>query len=212
MQKKSTTAGRVNKVRSTFTRRKMTAYGGFALLAAFFQRIGFAEMIESAVPIKECSPNGMGIYAKMIAYVGMVYAGAERFSHLVYLGNKEVLAQVFGVSRLPGAATTLTRMFNKLRNIRVADVLSRNVWTYLSQFIPWNTIREDWLTFDSSVIPRYGEQEGALMGYNPVKHGRPSHNPLLAFLNRSNYVIHVWNRCRQRRLLEHYSCLLCRFL
>ncbi|MCX5814375.1 MAG: IS1380 family transposase [Proteobacteria bacterium] len=194
MQKNSTTISQTNKARITFTKKKMTAYGGFALIAAFFERIGFAEMIEKAMPITECSPNGMGIYGKAIAFVAMVYAGADRFSHLVYLGNKEVLAKIFGVKRLPDAATTLTRMFNKLKTIKTADALSRNVWAYLTQLIPWETIREDWLTFDSSVLTRYGEQEGAKKGYNPAKHGRPSHNPLLAFLNRSKYVIHLWNR------------------
>lgn len=194
MQKNSTTMPQVNKVRIVFTKRKMTAYGGFALIASFFERIGFAEMIKKAMPIEECSPNGMGIYGKTIAFIAMVYAGAERFSHLIYLGNKEVLARMFGVKRLPDAATTLTRMFNKLKSIKTADILSRNVWAYLSQLIPWDTIQEDWLTFDSSVLPRYGEQEGAKRGYNPAKHGRPSHSPLLAFLNRSKYVIHLWNR------------------
>jgi hypothetical protein len=194
MQRNSTTAPQVNKVRIAFTKRKMTAYGGFALIAAFFERIGFAQMIEKAMPITECSPNGMGIYGKSIAFIAMIFAGAERFSHLVYLGDKEVLAKVFGVRRLPDAATTLTRMFNKLQTVKAADILSRNVWEYLSGIIPWKAIVEDWLTFDSSVLPRYGEQEGAKRGYNPAKHGRPSHSPLLAFLNRSKYVIHLWNR------------------
>lgn len=194
MQKNSTTTPRVNKVKIAFTKRKMTAYGGFALVASFFERIGFAGMIEKAMPIKECSPNGMGIYGKTIAFVAMVYAGAERFSHLMYLGNKDVLAKMFGVRRLPDAATTLTRMFGKLKTVKAAEILSRNVWAYLSRLIPWNTIGEDWLTFDSSVLPRYGEQEGARKGYNPTRHGRPSHNPLLAFLNKSKYVIHLWNR------------------
>jgi hypothetical protein len=202
MQKNSTTTPQVNKVRIAYTKRKMTAYGGFALIAAFFERIGFAQMIEKAMPISERSPNGMGIYGKTIAFVAMVYAGAERFSHLIYLGNKEVLAKVFGVKRLPAAATTLTRMFNRFKRSKSADVLSQNVWAYLSQLIPWNTIREDWLTFDSSVLPRHGEQEGAQKGYNPAKHGRPSRSPLLAFLNRSKYVIHLWNLIRQRCLLE----------
>jgi hypothetical protein len=194
MQRNSTTTPRVNKVRIAFTNRRMTAYGGFALTASFFERIGFAEMIEEAMPIKESSPNSMGIYGKTIAFVAMVYAGAERFSHLAYLGNKDVLAKMFGVKRLPAATTTLTRMFGKLKTIKAADLLSHNVWVYLSRLIPWNTIREDWLTFDSSVLPRYGEQEGARKGYNPTRHGRPSHNPLLAFLNKSKYVIHLWNR------------------
>jgi hypothetical protein len=194
MRRNSTTTLQVNKVKIAFTKRKITAYGGFALIAAFFERIGFAEMIEKAIPITECSPNGMGIYGKTIAFIAMIFAGAERFSHIIYLGNKEVLAKMFGVTRLPDAATTLTRMFNKLTTIKAADALSRNVWTYLSRLIPWDAVREDWLTFDSSVLPRYGEQEGAKRGYNPAKHGRPSHSPLLAFLNRNKYVIHFWNR------------------
>jgi hypothetical protein len=160
MQKNSTTTPQVNKVRIVFTKRKMTAYGGFALIAAFFERIGFAQMIEKAVPITESSPHSMGIYGKVAAYVAMVFAGADRFSHLVYLGNKEVLAKMFGVKRLPDAATTLTRMFNKLKNIKATDVLSHKVWAYLSKLIPGDRIQEDWLTFDSSVLPRYGEQEG----------------------------------------------------
>lgn len=194
MQKSFITTAEVNKVKIAFTKRKMTSYGGFALLASFFERIGFAQMIEKAMPIEECSPHGMGIYAKSIAFVAMVFAGAERFSHLVYLGNKDVLAKMFGVKRLPDAATTLTRMFNKLKTIKTAETLSSNVWAYLSRLIPWSSITEDWLTFDSTVLLRYGEQEGAKKGYNPLKHGRPSHSPLIAFLNKSKYVIHLWNR------------------
>src|SRR5206468_9136409 len=38
------------------------------------------------------------------------------------------------------------------------------------------------LDLDSTVLCRYGEQEGSLKGYNPKKPGRPSHHPLVAFL------------------------------
>ncbi len=194
MQKNSITPTPVNKVKIVLTKKKMTAYGGFALIAAFFRQIGFAEMIEKALPVTESSPNGMGIYGKVIAYAAMVYAGAERFSHLEYLGNKDVLATLFGVARLPAAATTLTRLFKKVKSLAFAETLSLNVWAYLSQLIPWSTIGEDWLTFDSTVLVRFGAQEGAKKGYNPTKHGRPSHSPLFAFLNRSRYVIHLWMR------------------
>jgi len=194
MQENSTIAPRVNKVKIVLTKRKMTAYGGFALIAAFFRQIGFAEMIEQALPITESSPNSMGIYGKIVAYAAMVYAGAERFSHLIYLGNKDILATLFGAARLPAAATTLTRLFTKIKSLTYAETLSQNVWAYLSGLIPWDTIREDWLTFDSTVLVRYGTQEGAKKGYNPTKHGRPSMSPLIAFLNRSRYVIHLWMR------------------
>lgn len=45
--------------------------------------------------------------------------------------------------------------------------------------VPWKDIKEDWLTFDSTVIERYGKQEGVKRGYNPKKKGRGSHSPLM---------------------------------
>ncbi len=46
MQRNSTTTVQVNKVRITFTKRKMTAYGGLALIAAFLEQVRSEAMIE----------------------------------------------------------------------------------------------------------------------------------------------------------------------
>ena len=50
------------------------------------------------------------------------------------------------------------------------------------------------LDVDSSVITRYGEQEGSKKGYNPKKPGRNSHHPLFAFVNDIRMVANCWNR------------------
>src|SRR5881275_2320228 len=50
------------------------------------------------------------------------------------------------------------------------------------------------LDLDSTVFERYGRQEGSLKGYNPRKHGRPSHHPLLAILAEAKLVLHGWLR------------------
>lgn len=186
MQTNSTTNIRINNIKIDFTRKKMTAYGGFSLLANFFKQIKLKEAIETIMPIQEYSPNSTGIYSKMVMYFSMIYAGAERFAHVGYLGNKEILASIFGVKRMADAATTLTRFFNKIKNLKYADTLSYGLWSYLAQLIQWEHIVEDWLTFDSTVIVRYGKQEGAKKGYNPKKQGRPSHQPLIAFLNKKD--------------------------
>jgi hypothetical protein len=60
--------------------------------------------------------------------------------------------------------------------------------------IPFGQIGEDVLSFDSTVITRYGEQQGASKWYNPRKRGRKSHHPIFAFLNKSSYVVNLWNR------------------
>lgn len=194
MQSKCTTNIEINKVRIGFTKKKMTAYGGFSLLALFFKRINLRGILQEAIPIRESSPNGMGIYSKVLSYILLIYAGGSRFSHLLYLGWQEVLTDLFAVGRLPLASTTLTRLFKKIRKLKEVEEMSEGLWGHLKGLIPWTEIKEDWLTFDSTVLERYGKQEGVKRGYNPKKKGRGSHSPLLAFLNRSKYVIHLWNR------------------
>lgn len=194
MQSKCTTNVEINKVRVEFTDKKMTAYGGFTLLAAFFEKINLRGMLQEVIPIRESSPNGMGIYSKVLAYILLIYAGGSRFSHLLYLGWQEVFTDLFAVRKLPSASTTLSRLFRKIRKLKEVEEMSEGLWKYLKRLIPWEEIKEDWLTFDSTVLERYGKQEGVKRGYNPKKKGRGSHSPLLAFLNRSKYVVHLWNR------------------
>ncbi len=47
---------------------------------------------------------------------------------------------------------------------------------------------------DSSVLTRYGEQEGARRGYNVKKPGRNSHHPLMAFVADCRMVANLWLR------------------
>lgn len=48
------------------------------------------------------------------------------------------------------------------------------------------------LDVDSTVITRLGAQEGAARGYNPQRHGRASHHPLLAFVAEARIVANFW--------------------
>jgi Transposase DDE domain group 1 len=194
MQSKCNTNIEINKVRIEFTDKRMTPYGGYSFLASFFKKIGLRGVLQEVIPIQERSPNGMGVYNKVLAYILLVYAGGSRFSHLLYLGWQEILADLFAVKRLPSASTTLSRLFKKIRKLKEVEEMSEGLWGYVKGLIPWEEIKEDWLTFDSTVLERYGKQEGAKRGYNPKKKGRMSHSPILAFLNRSKYVVHLWNR------------------
>ncbi len=50
------------------------------------------------------------------------------------------------------------------------------------------------LDLDSSVLTRYGDQEGARVGYNAKKPGRKSHHPLMAFVADCRMVANLWLR------------------
>ena len=50
------------------------------------------------------------------------------------------------------------------------------------------------LDLDSTVMTRYGSQQGAAKGYNPAKRGRKSHHPLMAFVDELSMVANCWLR------------------
>jgi len=183
-----------NKLKLSFTYKPVTAFGGFVLLSEFLEKIKFKQAITAAFPVVEISNNRIPIFEKILALVLIIFAGGERFAHLMYLGNQEAIKKIFNIKRLPLASTTLTRLFRKIIGWQRAIKLSNNLWNYISQLIPYQKIKEDWLDFDSSVVCRYGKQEGATKGYNSKKKGRPCQNPIMAFMNKSKFIINIWNR------------------
>jgi len=194
MTEKSKKNHRINGFRIGYTEKKITSYGGFSMLAMFFEKIKLKAGLSELMPIEEVSPNAMKAEDKLLGYITLIITGASRFSHMLYIGNPSVIKTMFGLKRLPLAGTTLTRYFNKIKDIGKIDHISEWIWGYLKTVIDWARIESDWLSFDSTIVTRYGDQEGAKKGYNPNKKGRPSHHPLLAFLNRSRVVLNLWNR------------------
>jgi hypothetical protein len=183
-------------VKLNFTRKLMTPYSGFALIAKLFEKLELKEHIEPMFPVVETSPNGTGIYAKVLRFGLTVLAGGKRFSHGLFLaGSEPVQAALFGVKRLPRSSSALTRSFRGISSWQKSAALAEGLWQYQFDWvIPWKKVEQDYLSFDTTVVVRYGQQEGARRGPNPKKKGRPSHHPLLAFLNRSGYLVNLWNR------------------
>ena len=99
-------------VKLNFTKKLMTPYGGFALVAELFEKLELKEHLEEIFPVVETSPNGTGIYAKVLRFGLTVLAGGKRFSHGLFLaGSEPVQAALFGVKRLPRSSSALTRFF-----------------------------------------------------------------------------------------------------
>ena len=91
-----------SKLRINFTDKLMTAYGGFSILARLFDRIELEKAVEEMVPFTEVSPNSTGVYAKILKLGLTTMAGAERFTHSVFLGDSnEIYEQTFGFKKFP---------------------------------------------------------------------------------------------------------------
>jgi hypothetical protein len=186
---------RVNQVRIQFTNKPITAWGGLAtIVAKLLEVVEFRSWVESTLPIEEKSNNAQGIYEKVLATFLTVLSGGERFSHLSWWSHGiAAIKKSFAVDWLPRASSTLTRFWGKIYTQSLSEKLAVAARQLAITIIGWQGIGEDTLNLDSSVLIRYGSQQGAKRGYNPKKRGRPSHHPLLAFIG-SGYVVNVCNR------------------
>ena len=185
----------VNQVKIHFTNKPITAWGGLAtIVAKLLEVLEFRSWVEATFPVKEKSNNAKGVYEKVLATFLTVLSGGERFSHLSWWGHgSEAIKKACAVDWLPKASSTLTRFWGKMCTHSLAEKVGQAARHLAITIIGWQGIIEDTVNLDSSVLIRYGNQQGAKKGYNPKKRGRPSHHPLLAFIG-AGYVINVWNR------------------
>ena len=72
---------KVNQVQIDFTPKSITAWGGIAtLIAKFFEVICFRDWVCHMIPFEESSPNGKGLYEKVLGHILTVLCGGNRFS------------------------------------------------------------------------------------------------------------------------------------
>jgi hypothetical protein len=174
------------------TRKPITAWGGMAVFAAFCETVGLRGVLDRVLSgLGRTSPNALPASDHMLAFMVGVLTGASRFLHLERLRADAPLREMFGIRRFC-APSTYTRFFQGFtRQMREDVFFALGRWA-LGLMPP----RCDGYTLDldSTVLERFGEQEGVLPGYNPRRHGRPTHHPLLAGLAEAKWILHGWLR------------------
>lgn len=188
-------------VKIEFSPKLITSWGGTAaLFSRFFEKIGLQELVEKIYPVQEYSNNSTGVFSKLVSLFISVLNGGTKFSHINYMENGiKIFERCFGVKRLVKSSTGITRYWNKYNRRSLNEILLQNISQYFMRpLLKYAGIEQDTLRFDSTVITRYGKQEGAKKGYNPTKRGRPSNHPQLAFLG-SGYTVNFWNRSGNTR-------------
>lgn len=186
---------RVGQVLVEFTNKPVSAWSGMAaLIGKLLEQIEFRSWVDSALPVEEVSNHGYGAYTKILAHLLTVFSGGERFEHMTWWRHGvKVFEKAFGVECFAKSSTSLTRFWNKFDSQGKSERWAERVRDFTRQLLGWAGARSGNLNLDSTVLTRYGKQQGARKGYNPKKKGRPSHHPLLAFVD-SGYVVNLWNR------------------
>jgi hypothetical protein len=115
-----------------------------------------------------------------------VLAGHTRYSHITALRCDGVNPQLLGMKKII-SEDSMRRAFLKLEEESGIVWLQRHLGKcYLPLLhVPWI------LDVDTTVKVLYGKQEGAVLGYNPKKPGRPSHTYHSYFIANLRLVLDV---------------------
>lgn len=172
-----------------FTDKEITPWGGLSLLKRMLDHLGFdVALADSKLP-QPLSNRGYRPEQLLVQFMLGVWCGANRFEHGEVTRHDSVLQRLFGFVRMANfkAVIRLFRKFDQPTNDRVFDQLYG--WLF-------GQLQLDGLTLDldSTVMTRYGVQEGAKRGYNATKRGRTSHHPLMAFVADTRMVANLWLR------------------
>jgi hypothetical protein len=174
----------------SYTSKEITPWGGMVFLSQMLQKTGFRDLVDNNPDLPVAGSNrGYKTSTIVEGFITSIWCGANRFLHTEVTRHDAALGKIFRWQRTPGQ-DTYKRFFNKF-----SQSTNHSVSDYFYTWI-FNNLKFDNFTLDidSSVMTRYGQQEGAKKGYNPQKRGRNSHHPLIAFIDDVKLVANMWLR------------------
>ena len=175
---------RQGETRISFTGRNVTAHGGLALVGRAMEGLDLGGVLNRALiglDVGVSHPTG-----RMIEQLSVLrFRGGETLEDTAWLDSKAVKG-LFSWGSVPDP-TTFSRRLKKFeaRHHSSLRAISSKI---ARRSIPRG--KQTLIAVDSTVVPVYGEKiQGAEIGYNPTKPGRPSYHPLLAVHVDSRSVI-----------------------
>lgn len=145
----------------------------FGQLPFFVDYLKVADLYQPWVkesPLNYTSPNAPSKNDVLGTILLSVLAGHTRYAHIAAIRFDSVNPGLLGMEKVV-SEDSVRRAFRRADEPACRDWLQshlRRCWETLL-YEPWI------LDVDGTVKPLYGKQEGAVLGYNPHKPGRPSH-------------------------------------
>jgi hypothetical protein len=159
------------------------------VMIELFRKLGLLEAVRERLPFEYRSNNTIPPEHTLLAFWLGVFAGARRFSHLQMLRCDRALQELCGIRAFP-CDDTVRNFFNRFDQAQSARFFPA-LWRWLFALQPPRTCLLD---LDSTVLQRFGDQEGAVVGYNPTRRNGRTHRPLLAFVSEPVLILHGWLR------------------
>lgn len=173
-----------------YTDKPLSGWGGLLPFWRFWNGT-VDERVVAALPETRRSNNQVRPGDVVRSLVATVLIGGRRFAHVDRIRADETIRQITGARRL-GGADSVRRYFSNFtqsQNEQLYAACRRVSWELLG-----SAELDDVLDLDSTILDRYGEQEGVAKGYHPERRVAYSHHPLLGMLAKSKMIVHCWLR------------------
>ncbi len=148
----------------------LTPLGQLVYFAEFLKVSGRFEAAVGDCPLRYTSPNAPTVRDVVGTWVLAALAGHKRYAHVTALRSDQVLPDLLGMRRIV-SEDSLRRALTAIPEQTGLDWLQRHLDATVRPLLSEPYI----VDIDTTVKPLYGHQEGAVVGYNPKKPGRPSH-------------------------------------
>jgi len=148
----------------------VTPFGQLPFFIDYLKQAGLFDAWVSDCPLSLTSPNAPRKRDMLGSVLLSVLAGHRRYAHITALRCDPVNPALLGMHKVVSEDAVR-------RGMKKIDEAAGLAWlrTHLD-YCTTPLLREPWvLDMDSTIKPLYGHQEGAEVGYNPHKSGRPSH-------------------------------------
>ena len=148
----------------------VTPLGQLPFFIEFLKVSGLFEAWVADCPLTYHSHNASDKRAVLATFLLSILAGHRRYAHITGIRHDGIQPELLGVTQLVSedAARRALKRLEETAGVAWLDRhLAKTTRALLST--PWI------LDLDTTVKCLYGKQEGAVVGYNPHKPGRPSH-------------------------------------
>jgi len=168
------------------TEARVTPMGSLVFFAQYIQTGGLIDRLCEGTPLAYTSNNAPKERDVLGTIVLSILNGQTRYAHINALRGDRVGAEVLGVSNLVSEDSVR-------RALKRGTPEAWDTWLSAQERAVWEPLLTEpyVLDIDSTVKLLYGHQEGAELGYNPKKPGRPSHNYHTYFIGSLRIVLGV---------------------
>jgi hypothetical protein len=147
-----------------------TPHGQIVFFAEFLAAAGVFDRWVQDCPLHYSSPNASRPRDVLGTLMLGILAGSKRYAHIAGVRGDAVAAKALGLRGMV-SEDSVRRALKAMAPDASEQWMRQALMTSARQALdrPWV------LDIDATIKPLYGRQEGAELGYNPHKPGRPSH-------------------------------------